>query len=43
MDYNPKTKPLSTLVREISKGKYDFECQYQRAEGQWNRYKRSLL
>lgn len=43
MDYNPKTKPLSTLVREISKGKYDFECQYQREEGQWNRYKRSLL
>lgn len=43
MDYNPKTKPLSTLVREIGKGKYDFDCQYQRAEGQWNRYKRSLL
>lgn len=42
-DLQIKTRTFSSLLRDISKNKFNFEHPLQRKSGQWNRYSMSLL
>lgn len=42
-DLQIKTRALSSLLKDIQKGKFDFEHPLQRKSGQWNKYHMSRL
>ena len=43
MDYNCKTRTVSSFVRDVQKGKFDTNHRLQRKEGQWGSLQRSEL
>lgn len=43
MEFNSKTRALTTFVRDVEKGKYNMNHKLQRQEGQWNALQRSEL
>jgi len=43
MEFVCKTRALSSLVKEVAKGKYSFKHKLQRREGQWSKLQQSEL